>query len=263
MYEVQSYDSIVRQSYKFDQSFYDHSEAYAILKALYNRNYLLTSGPDAIPKMIHQIWLGSEIPEQYKVWGETWKKFHPTWTYKLWTDKDVAEFGMVNQKPFNQSQNVGQKSDIFRQEILFRYGGLYVDTDFECLKPFDDLLYLDYFTSSGYAPDLELYIGLIGSIPNHGITKRSIFDMKFVPTKNYKDMYHTTGSYFYSRCVIKELSKNTQGVVVFPPKFFYPWPNHKKANDDPYSYVKSYSYAIHHWEVSWAKKRDNGLDSGK
>lgn len=30
-----------------------------------------------------------------------------------------------------------EQSDIFRLDILLHFGGLYVDTDFECVAPFD------------------------------------------------------------------------------------------------------------------------------
>ena len=33
-----------------------------------------------------------------------------------------------------------ERSDIIRLEVLFRFGGVYVDTDVECLRPIDPLL---------------------------------------------------------------------------------------------------------------------------
>jgi mannosyltransferase OCH1-like enzyme len=44
------------------------------------------------------------------------------------------------QAAFDRASNFGEKSDIWRYEILFRLGGVYVDTDFECVRPFDSLL---------------------------------------------------------------------------------------------------------------------------
>ena len=43
-----------------------------------------------IPKKIHQIWIGpKKMPNNYKIWTETWKKYNPSWHYKLWTEKDL------------------------------------------------------------------------------------------------------------------------------------------------------------------------------
>ena len=47
-------------------------------------------------------------------------------------------FGPEIQAAFALEQKIlGEKSDIFRYEILYRFGGVYVDTDFECIKPFE------------------------------------------------------------------------------------------------------------------------------
>ena len=40
---------------------------------------------------------------------------------------------MKNNFAFSQASNWGMKSDIFRYEILMKYGGVYIDTDYECL----------------------------------------------------------------------------------------------------------------------------------
>jgi inositol phosphorylceramide mannosyltransferase catalytic subunit len=255
-YDIQTYDLLKSQAYNFSQEIYNSSEEHVILKALYEKNYLNGSGEPKIPKIIHQIWLGSSLPEQYKKWTSTWSKFHPDWEYRLWLDKDAEGFKLspIARKHFDESGNYGQKSDILRHEILNTYGGLYVDTDFECLKSFDDLRYLTFFTSSGYNEYVELYPALIGCVPNNPISLRYINDMPPMGTRNWKEMFETTGPYYYTRCFMKEVTKDIEGIVAFPPKFFYPWPNNVMNSPDRYSYVKSYSYAIHHWEVSWSRR---------
>ena len=52
-------------------------------------------------KIIHQIWLGGEIPKRYSSYIEKLKKINPNWEYKLWTDKDIDIFGLKNIKLFN------------------------------------------------------------------------------------------------------------------------------------------------------------------
>src|SRR5271156_335661 len=39
-----------------------------------------------IPLIVHQIWLGSALPEKCRVLQKTWFKHLPHWTYLLWTD---------------------------------------------------------------------------------------------------------------------------------------------------------------------------------
>ena len=45
-----------------------------------------------IPPIIHQIWLGSPFPEQYKMWQKTWQL--RGWHYKLWTDPDIQTLNL-------------------------------------------------------------------------------------------------------------------------------------------------------------------------
>ena len=60
-------------------------------------------------------------------------------TVEIWTDEDAENFPMKNRDIFEKATNLGMKSDIFRYEILYQQGGVYLDTDFFCLQPLDDL----------------------------------------------------------------------------------------------------------------------------
>lgn len=96
-----------------------------------------------IPKKIHQIWLGDkDIPSRYLAYSETWKTHFPTWEYKLWKDADVAELIAESKLPtfITDKHNVGALSDILRYIILDKFGGLYIDMDYECLAPFEECL---------------------------------------------------------------------------------------------------------------------------
>jgi mannosyltransferase OCH1-like enzyme len=258
----ETYDELVScENYGFNKELYDTLPEWKILKSLYERNYARWTIREVlnipvIPKIIHQVWLGGELPEEYKKYTDSWKKYHPDWTYILWGDKEAKDFPMQNREFFEASNSLGQKSDIFRAEILNQYGGIYVDVDFECLKPFDDLQYLDFYTASGYVGKVELYIGLIASIPHHPIIKTYLDDMKGVNKNNSVwDIFSTTGSWYFSDCFFKVVDENSDWVVAFPPKFFYPWPNNDRNCPDPEKYIKSYSYGIHRWFVSWLLRK--------
>ncbi len=115
-----------------------------VVKRLYQKNVLQASlSPQVrIPKIIHQIWLGSPLPQKYIQLQKSWQEKHPDWEYRLWTDESVKNFKMQNQALFESATNWGEKADILRYEILYQIGGLYVDTDFECVRSFDTLHHL-------------------------------------------------------------------------------------------------------------------------
>lgn len=248
----------------FDQKAALHNNYVQNGEASYNmfwKNGLKKDSTPRIPKIIHQIWLGSPFPEKYKRLQQTWKEQHPDWKYILWTDKEIKEFHLVNEKLFNQANNYGQKSDIARYEILCRMGGLYVDTDFECLKPFDDLHYsLDFYTSC--LPEkngsLTLLNGLIASRPNHPILEACIKKLSDIQKLNTNkgNILSTTGPYFFTKCVYENLNSKADRSVIFPVSFFYPLPNDLRLQkftleDVKKKFVRDETFAIHWWCCSW------------
>ena len=249
---LKDFDDLVRRSASYSEA-EQGSPDWITAKTLYENNYINYDGVIKIPKIIHQVWLGGELPHKYKVLSESWKRFHPTWEYKLWTDKDVEGFGLKNKELFYKAVNMGQRSDIFRYEILNRHGGLYIDTDFECLKPFDDLLYLDFFTGISYDTKMVLYVGLIATVPGHPIIEKCVNLIGSYNGNNVFTVMDTTGPYYFTRCFYETVNKDTKGVVAFPMDFFYPLPNYLRDTKEPHKYIKDFSYAIHYWAVTWMK----------
>jgi len=228
------------------------------LKALYQKNSLCmlsTSTELKIPKIIHQIWIGGQLPQEFKELTESWQRMHPDWIYKLWTDADIETFPFYNKTLFDAATNYGQKSDIWRYEILYRYGGLYVDTDFFALKPFDMLHYCyDFYTGIGSTGTVDILNGLIGSAPGHPILAHAITTMK--STSNHCDgIMYTTGPVHFMISFLSVVPQCAGTIIAFPCSFFYPSANCKRfltrqAQD---SYIKPESFAIHYWASSWQK----------
>ncbi|KAK9866600.1 hypothetical protein WJX84_002232 [Apatococcus fuscideae] len=97
-----------------------------------------------IPKIIHQSWKNEDVPEHYHAWISTWKQNHPDWVYKLWTDDENWELVARHYPWFLQDYDSFQKpiirADAARVFYMYHYGGVYVDLDFESLRPLDALL---------------------------------------------------------------------------------------------------------------------------
>jgi inositol phosphorylceramide mannosyltransferase catalytic subunit len=218
------------------------------------------NGTEKIPKILHQVWLGGEFPEQYRKLTQTFIDNNPDWEYKLWTDSDVESFNMVNKNVFDKVKNLGAKSDIFRYEILYRYGGLYMDTDFFTLKSFNDFLHLDVFTGSGHVDSPEAFNGLIGITKENSIMKTLIDKIKELTELDgsYDNILNLTGPRFFSSTLFDEL--DNQKIVMFPTKFFYSFPavdrfriRHKLDESIFLAYKTDESYCVHLWYTSWQK----------
>lgn len=211
-----------------------------------------------IPKIIHQIWIGSEVPQKYKSFMKTWKEKHPEWTYMLWTDNDIENFPFINKKSFDDAKNFGLKSDIWRLEILFLYGGLYVDTDFECLKPLDILHYSHDF----YGGLLEEIIpnGIIGSVPNHPILHECIKALQKTKITPKSNPMSVSGPYFITKIIVEYLKHHpSENICFYPTSFFFPFPailRHKYwegkiPRNVLERFFKEESFAVHLWATSW------------
>lgn len=264
---METFEILMRKSYDFSQIIYDNSWKWQLLQKLYNENFVNVDerNYDNLPKKIHQIWLGSPIPDKYAKWGEGWKSFHPDWEYKLWTDEDVPELNLSNQMVYDSISNYGAKSDILRYNILDQFGGIYVDTDFECLKSFESLCYVDFLIGAGYTREVQLYVGIIGSVPHHPIIEQMVREINCVSKEEVsKNILRATSAYFFTRNFFEVIKQYEKGVLALPPDYLYPFPNEKGHHlRDGRKYIKKCSYAVHHWEIAWLKKFEkNGLDSG-
>lgn len=220
-----------------------------------------------IPKIIHQIWLGSPLPEVYKKLQESWIKNHPDWEYKLWTDKDIEKLKLVNKEIYEATQNYGAKSDIARYEILYRFGGLYVDMDFECLQPFDIFhRTCDFYTGIIQVSRLQIGNALIGAIPNHPLLKECITSLKFAKIAHAhsgRQIQKTTGPILFTKIALKYMSTCSQACVAFPPGYFYPWPHTQRKNNKPEQirqWIHPETFAIHHWHYSWKPEKSRRQD---
>lgn len=100
-----------------------------------------------IPLIIHQIYEGrnGEKPTPLlEKFAKSWTKKNPDWKYQFWNYQLIDNFlGMHFPEyiPIYQSFKYDvQRWDFIRYLILYHYGGLYVDIDYECLEPIDNLL---------------------------------------------------------------------------------------------------------------------------
>jgi mannosyltransferase OCH1-like enzyme len=187
------------------------------------KNY---SKKERIPKIIHQIWLGSPFPEGLRSLQKTWQEKHPEWKYWLWTDEDVADLKLINRKYFDQAKNYAEKADILRLELILKYGGVYIDVDFECVKPLDIFHHTcDFYTGLHAIPlmkvdKVRINNAIIGAHKNHPLIKYAVDQIK-----NYRhesQLMHRSGPDFFTK-MIDEVIDDLDGInVVFPPNYFYP-----------------------------------------
>jgi GT2 family glycosyltransferase len=92
----------------------------------------------SIPKIIHQVWIGPK-PAPITLMN-TWKDKHPNFEYIYWNEEEFIKRNMTFkcQDKIDDIEQICGKADIIRLEILYKYGGIYIDADSICIEPLDD-----------------------------------------------------------------------------------------------------------------------------
>tara|TARA_Y100000389_G_C17438918_1_gene507349 strand:- start:1110 stop:1988 length:879 start_codon:yes stop_codon:yes gene_type:complete len=222
---------------------------------LYDNFLIKKKENQIVPKKIHQVWIGSKLPQKYKKWADSWKIKNPDFEYFLWDEKKILKLGLKNEKQYKSTESFGIKSDIARYEILNRFGGVYVDTDFECIKPLDPkFLTYDFVGCQGFSYAPEIYNGIIIATKNNIILNALIDNLK--ESENVvsgMDVLKYSGAIYLSN-TIRKLKPSIGNLVLLPSQYFYPWPNFLKNDINIKKYFTDETFGVHHWEVSWLKK---------
>lgn len=213
-----------------------------------------------IPKIIHYCWLsGDPYPRDIKACIKSWKRFLPDYEIWLWD---------LNRFPLDKSQWVREAyeskkyafaADYIRMYALYHYGGIYLDSDVEVLKSYDDLLDLPYFIGQENSPS-GIEAATIGSEAGNPFIKMMLdsydgrhfilpdgspdiscplpYAMRECIEKNFKYHLMVNGR--------KDFIRDNKTVNVFPVDYFSPKEWYSGKMD-----ITENTYSIHHFKSSW------------
>jgi len=191
-----------------------------------------------IPKIIHYIWIGSEIPENIKVQIKKNSQFFKEYEVKVWTEINMPKLNKFAQIAYDEKK-WAFVSDYLRFLILKEYGGIYLDTDMDVLKSFDDLLIYPCF--SGWDRTRKyVYAGIVGVESNHPYINKIM------------DKYNNIeeGIYLTSPEIMTEAYANydkKEDIKILESKYFYPLLDGEKVTQK----ALEFAYTNHLWHESW------------
>ena len=94
-----------------------------------------------IPKIIHLTWFsGEEIPSKLQKCIDSWKKLLPDFKIKLWTMEMARDLNIQFVNEALDARKWAFAGDVIRAYAIWKYGGVYMDTDNFLIKRFDELL---------------------------------------------------------------------------------------------------------------------------
>lgn len=108
-------------------------------------NVIRESEEPIIPKIIHYFWGGNEMPDLMKHNIEHWHELCPDYEIKQWNEHN---YDISKNRYMQQAYEAGKWGfvpDYARLDIIYQYGGIYLDTDVSMVKRPDELLYQKCF----------------------------------------------------------------------------------------------------------------------
>lgn len=114
-----------------------------------------------IPKLIHYCWFGGkEKPDSVKQCIESWKKYCPDYEIREWNESNFDIQANDYCREAYEAKRWAFVADYARLYVLYEYGGIYMDTDVEVVRPFDPLLNRNGFLC--FENDDNVSIGTFG-----------------------------------------------------------------------------------------------------
>jgi mannosyltransferase OCH1-like enzyme len=186
-----------------------------------------------IPRVFHQIWVGPDpFPEQYARYQQTWLDHHPGWQLQFWTEEHLPD-QLRRPEAAERLRAPAERANILRLELLWRFGGVYVDTDFKCLRSIEPLIDEAELFISLAKPD-RVNNALLGSVPGHPLLDRALGEIR--PREYFGHDKAATGTRFLDRLLLDRAD-----VTLIDPEHFYPQTPE----------ARSRAYAVHDMARSW------------
>lgn len=210
---------------------------------------------------IHRVWLDDPLPEEFARYGERWAGLHPDWKVYDW--RDSAELPELRcQELYDRAPELVPadwkrlRSDIVRLELLYRYGGVYADCDFEPRKPLDDLVDGVGAWAAWEAQGRWVCQAIMGAPAGDPFFGRLLDGL---PANVEQQLGGPTSLLSGPRYVTSVYRRHSDELAVFDQSLFYPYSFdelHRAGEDFPEA------YAIHRWNNRRSGRDSSGREIG-
>ncbi|WP_010178386.1 glycosyltransferase family 32 protein [Aquimarina agarilytica] len=226
-----------------------------------------------IPKIIHFCWLSTdEYPPLIQKCIDTWKEKLPDYEFIHW---DTNRFNLEDSiwvKQAFETKKYAFAADFIRLYAVYNYGGIYMDTDIEVVKSFDDLLKRPYFIGTEGKGIIEA--GIFGAEKNADWLKKCL---DYYDGKEFINPEGTFNTQTLPRIMMSQISQIKTLKEVFPeiitaekqeqdiqtlymfPEDYFCAKNHGTGVIEK----TDNTYSIHHFAMSWVPKKQIFLPSIK
>lgn len=204
-----------------------------------------------IPKVIHYIWLGRNKKDRAsQICINSWKAKLKDYEIIEWNEDNLPLDIIAKNNRFFASCMKHKlwafMSDYLRLWILYHEGGIYMDTDVQVIKPFDDLLTNHMFL--GYEMNNYIGTGIIGAEKNNPLIKELL---DFYSEKIWKVDYYNNPMIFSN--VLKEHSDLNKFCTILDKNMLSPYNPSEDYSNKKVETVETYT--IHWFNANWGMTR--------
>lgn len=196
-----------------------------------------------IPKIIHYCWLsGDPYPPLIELCISSWKKHLIDYEIILWDTNKIDINSNDWLKEAYENKKYAFAADYIRFYALYHYGGIYLDSDVEVLKSFNQLLDADYIIGEEAGGDIEAAV--IGAVPKSDWIKECLdyyTNRHFINSQNKFDLRPVP-------LLVNEIAL-THNLNIYPYTYFSP-KDYNICNIN----ITSETYCIHHFDGKWVNK---------
>ena len=211
-----------------------------------------------IPKIIHYCWFGkSKLPEKIIKIIESWKEKLPDYEIIVWNEENFNVDNINFTKQAYEAKKYAFVSDYVRLYALYRYGGIYLDTDEEIIKNIDS--FLNHNAVLGFDDGNCIISCFMAFKKEHKLIKELLDFYNEVDFIREDKSYELTPNTIW----IQNILKNRYGLIlngyrqtlngdidVYPEEYF-----HAKSLITGKINVTSNTYGIHHHTLLWVSKK--------
>lgn len=213
----------------------------------------ILSDKPMIPKNIHYMWLGKkEIPTNLQKCIDSWKKYCPDYEIIQWNESNYDIEKHAYMLAAYEKGAYGFVPDYARLDILYQYGGIYMDTDVEVIKNLDPLLYQEAFCGVEKWQVIN-FGGCSGAIKGHPMLREFLKgreDVLFLDRDGRQNMvtcgFYDTNAAAKNGYRINGMTQNIRGMNIYAFDYFHPY-----DYMSGHTRMTEHTYSIHWFNGGW------------
>lgn len=224
-----------------------------------------------IPKIIHYCWFGhNPLPSDARKCIASWEKFCPDYKIIEWNENNYDVHKNTYMSDAYKAKKWAFVSDYARIDVVYEFGGVYMDTDVELIKSLDSVLDTGLYggwenrdavmdkMNMKYENSVSFGLGF-GAVKGHSVLKELLDLYDKLSFYNADGSMNLVACPYYQTLILKKIGlddserslQKFNGITIYPETFFSP-----KSQVTGQITLTDQTISIHHFSMTWQNKEN-------